>query len=122
MWQARLEPSWLRRRSRVLTASIVGGVLVGALSSAHAALAFVSVVPSTWRLQTYAGATGSGNVVLWFTGSPCTNGSLVMNNASEQDKNRLWATVMAAKLANRHMFVYYDDTNCVINSFGFDDQ
>ena len=105
---------------------MVGLTLAAAMGSSQAALVFLSVVPGAWRLQTYVGATGGGNVTLWFTGSPCSNGNITMVNPSEGDKNRLWSTVLAAKLASRRMFVYYDDAGapgtCAMNSFGMDDQ
>lgn len=86
----------------------------------------IVAIPNAWRMETYVGGAGSNNVMLWFTGSPCTNGGIQMSSPSEQDKNRLWATVLAAKLANRRMFVYFDNTNapssCPMVSFGMDDQ
>jgi hypothetical protein len=100
----------------------VGAVLAATLGTANATLVFLSAIPNAWRLQDYAGQTGTGNLVLWFTGSTCTNGQLMINASTEQEKNRLWSTVMAAKVANRHMFVYYDDATCLISSFGMDDQ
>lgn len=77
--------------------------------------------PSSWRLQNYI----PGGVAVYYTGSPCTSGSLELNSTSQtDDKNRFYATVMAAKLSNRSMYVYYDSTNapyhCIINSFGID--
>ncbi|MBI3561503.1 MAG: hypothetical protein HY080_07300 [Gammaproteobacteria bacterium] len=82
---------------------------------------FLSANPSSWRLQNYI----PGTVVAWFMGSPCVNGGLSLPaNSNTDDKNRSYATVMAAKLSNRNMYVYYDSAttpgNCVINSFGLD--
>jgi hypothetical protein len=62
-------------------------------------------------------------VVVSFTGSTCTNGSLVFpSTATAGDRNRLWATVLAAKLSNRNIFFGYDNTSvpgsCIITNFG----
>lgn len=111
-------------RNIILSALMGTCALVGQ-PAAEAAVVSIVAIPNAWRLETYVGGTGT-NVVLWFTGSPCTNGGIQMSNPSEQDKNRLWATVLAAKLANRRMFVYFDNTNapssCPMISFGMDDQ
>jgi len=87
------------------------------LSQAASAQIFeISQVPSNWKLENYAG----NNVVAWFTGTTCTNGLLQFKKAATlEDKNRFWATVLSAKLANKPMFVRWDDTSgCQIDSFG----
>ena len=74
-------------------------------------------VPTGWKLESY----GAAYVVLWHTPTPCSNGMLTLNSTSTlTEHNRLYATVMAAKMANAQMFVYYEQKGeaCVIVSFG----
>jgi hypothetical protein len=76
-----------------------------------------AVVPTDWLVQNYV----PGSVVLWFTGSSCAGGSLVLPaNATPSDHARLYATIMSAKISGAKIFVYYDNTDaCKITSFGF---
>jgi len=78
----------------------------------------ISATPTAWRLQN---CTGDG-VVAWFTGSTCTNGQLTFSsNATNDDKNRFWSVIMAAKVAGKPVVVYYEDSaapaQCIITSF-----
>lgn len=76
----------------------------------------IASAPTNWRLQDY----GGGMINLWFTGSPCTNGQLVLlQSAPEGTKDRLWSLILTAKVSNRPVGIYYhfDGTNCVIDSF-----
>ena len=87
-------------------------------SKVDAANVFLTDVPTSWRLQNYVG----DNVATWFTGSAYTNGRLTLDaNASMEDKNRYWATLMATKLANKSVVVYYEDSvapdHCLITSY-----
>ena len=100
-------------------------ILLSALSLSQLASANdVGLVanPATWRLQNYA----PDNLVLWWTGSPCgSNQKLTTGNLSPSDKSRLYATILAAKMTSKKIYVYYDDTNgangnCAITSFGMD--
>jgi hypothetical protein len=80
---------------------------------------FVTVNATALRLQNYEPDT----VVIWFSGSTCGSGQLVLPASTiTAEKSRLWATVMGAKLGNRQVFFYYDNSsgNCVITSFGLD--
>lgn len=75
---------------------------------------------SGWRMQDYI----PGGVVLWFTGSTCSNGQLLFRtDASSDDKKLLWATITTAKSTGSNIYIYYDNTSqpgaCFINSFGF---
>jgi hypothetical protein len=84
---------------------------------ASATSIYIVGVPTGWLLESY-GATA---VTLWQTPSICQNGLLRLpSNASVADNNRLYSTVMAAKLSNARMFIYYDNTaaGCDIISFG----
>jgi hypothetical protein len=77
----------------------------------------LSAVPTAWRVENYV----PDNVALWFTGSSCASGQLIMPaNATKADRDRLYATVMAGKAAGKPVFVYYtaSGTNCTIVSFG----
>ncbi|AXI01490.1 hypothetical protein [Aquirhabdus parva] len=84
-------------------------------SFANAAVVSLSAVPTGWRLQNYT----AGNVVVWYTAAatPCVNGQLMMPANSESERNRFWALILAAKVANRSVYVEYDDTTCKIISF-----
>ena len=84
--------------------------------TANAQIHVLSEVPSSWKLENYSG----NNVVVWYSGTTCTNGLLQFkNSATIEDKNRFWSTVLSAKVANKVMFVRWDDTDgCKIDSFG----
>ena len=86
------------------------------VSNAQASPASLTAIPTNWRLEDYAG----GDVRLYFAGSPCANGALLLQGATEAERNRLWALILAAKLSNHGVFVYYESTNCAIISFGMD--
>ena len=74
--------------------------------------------PANWRLQNYA----PNNITLWFTGSSCANGQLSADNLSSSDQSRLYATILAAKLSNASVLVFYSQSgaSCEISSFGMD--
>jgi hypothetical protein len=93
----------------------IAALAFGLMSNACAA-GFVGV-PTGWKLESY----GANAVALWNTPSSCGNGALGLpSTATAIDHNRLYATVMAAKLGNAQMFVYYEpkDNACIITSFG----
>lgn len=74
--------------------------------------------PAAWRLEDY----GGGNVVIWFTGARpvCTNGRLALGATMGADeRNRLWSTVLSAKLSGRQVGLSYTGSgdNCVVASF-----
>lgn len=96
-------------------------VFFGFHAGAAAAMVQMSDVPTTWRLENYPG----GVVTVWFTPSPCTNGGLNFPpNTTLADVNRFWSLILAAKLSNRKVFVYYDNASapasCPIVSFGME--
>ena len=73
-------------------------------------------VPTAWRLQDY----NNGQVTLFFTGSSCPSGRLdLLASASNESKNRLWATVMTGKIARQPVGVHYHVSGgqCVIDDF-----
>ena len=73
--------------------------------------------PTNWRLQNYVPDTPA----IYFTSSSCQYGALYFpTNASDQDRDRLWKSVIAAKTNNGKMFVYYTPGTCTIQSFGID--
>lgn len=77
-----------------------------------------SGMPAGWKLESY----GTSSVVLWNTPSTCSGGVVTLpGEATVTDHNRLYATVMAAKVAKAEMFIYYEQVgaNCIIKSFGF---
>jgi hypothetical protein len=91
---------------------LIAGLLVFAASSQAAEL---SGVPTGWKIENYI----PGQVVIWFSGSLCANGQLLLGkNATEGDKSRLYATIMNAKIAGSSVYVKYDEyANCQIQSF-----
>lgn len=83
---------------------------------AQASLTQINAVPTTWKLENYS---GSSSVVLWYTGSSCANGQLVLPTAATvADHNRLFSTVQSAKVTGKQMFVIYETADCTITSFG----
>lgn len=103
------------KKYKILTAVIL--LILG--SSVYAAS--VNAVPTGWRLENYPG----DRVYVYFTGSPCTSGLLSFDtNATNEDKNRFWSLVMAAKLSNKPIIVYYDNStsNCYITSFALKEE
>lgn len=76
--------------------------------------------PMPWRLQNY-----TGNILyVFYTGSrvhggACYDGRLTLpSNATTQDRNRFWDTVLNAKIYNKKVILFYESTNCIISSFG----
>ena len=104
--------------------STVKKLVFGMLVLLHAGAAFaetrgIEAVPTGWRLESY----GEKGVALWHTPSVCANGALgLWAGATLADHNRLYATVLAAKLAGVKMFIYYKDeaAGCTIISYGTD--
>ena len=97
---------------------LVSVILLCVFSQASQA-AGLSVVPNAWRLQVYV----PDGIVIWFTGSTCSNGVLTLPpNASAADANRLYALIMSAKLAGAKVFISYDSTspNCPITDYALD--
>lgn len=83
----------------------------------HSEIISLEVVPEAWKLENYI----NDNVVVWYAGSSCVNGRLLLpGNASLDDKNRLWSVIMAAKVSSKKVFVRYDNStsSCFIESFG----
>lgn len=69
----------------------------------------------SWKLENYMG----NSIVIWNTGSSCEGGSLTMpEGATTGDKNRLYATLTAAKASGVTMYIYYETADCKIISFG----
>jgi hypothetical protein len=85
--------------------------LVFSCSSAHAERRQIQYSAASgqqsWKLENYMG----DGVVLWNTPSSCDGGLISLpSNMTTGDKNRLYATLIAAKTSNSTMFIYYDDT------------
>ena len=106
-------------RSRLFSRAAAILIPLAVTFSVNAAEAYITAVPTAWRLQQYIN-TGSNVETVWFTGSPCSNGNLSLGTVTEAEKNRFWALVLSAKLSSRAIFVYYETTNCTITSFGMD--
>lgn len=105
--------AWLTALGGAATAAAV--LACGAPASAEEILV---ESPANWRLQNYV----NNNVVIWFTGAAaqgCTTGQLTFPGATSDDLNRLWSTVLAAKLGNRSVGVTYNKNggSCQMTSF-----
>lgn len=110
------------RKATALAARMLASSMAVAGISTQANLVMVSGVPTPWRLQNYV----PDSVALYYTPSTCSYGSLSFpNNSTLADRNRFWALILAAKLASKSVYIYYDDSNspgaCYISSFGMDD-
>jgi hypothetical protein len=102
---------------RILMLAMIA--MTGFLSQAASAqtLQLIQVVPSGWIIQNYV----PNGVVLFNTGSPCMWGGLYFPpNAVQADYDRLWALILAAKIAAQQVIVYWytSGSNCYISSFG----
>lgn len=111
-----------RRGLRASLAAIVSVAMAAvALTSATPAVAAEQVMiesAAAWRLQNYV----NNNVVIWFTSSGCPTGQLVFPGATTDDLNRLWSTVLSAKIAHRSVGISFNKIgdSCQINSFWVD--
>ena len=100
-------------RRAALTMLVVMGAMV---TPAKAQDGHIHAVPSNWRLQNYI----SNTVMLYFTSAAgCDTGAMRGNGMSQDDYNRLWSTIMAAKSMNRPVGIFYTGSgpNCNITSF-----
>ena len=80
----------------------------------------IYAVPAGWRLQNYVG----GHLAAYYAGTPCYAGQVLMPSAATaEERDRFIAMVTTAKVAGRHMGVYYETTsgNCLISSFFLQD-
>ena len=71
----------------------------------------------SWKLENYM----ADGVAIWNTPSSCNNGAISFpSNMTAADKNRFYATLIAAKTSNATMFIYYDENPgiCMLVSFG----
>ena len=106
--------TWLdcKAAKRTILSLLAASVALGA-TAAQADL--IEAVPNTWRLQDY----GPSGLNLYYTGSSCPSGQLVMPSGTGYSPDRFWATVMTAKVTGRMVGIYYHVTNgsCVIDSF-----
>jgi hypothetical protein len=72
---------------------------------------------TSWKLENYM----ADGVAIWNTPSSCTSGGITFPaNMTVADKNRFYATLIAAKTSNATMFIYYDEAPgmCMLVSFG----
>lgn len=77
--------------------------------------AYVEAVPTGWRLQSYV----SSGTYLYYTGSSCTSGYLQASAMSEDDRNRLWSTILTGRALGKAVGIFYETAsgNCGITSF-----
>lgn len=75
-------------------------------------------VPTGWKIQNYI----PNGVTIWFAPTNCVNGNLSLPaHATEQDRDRLWALLVSAKISQTPVQIYYnryeDGRSCEITSF-----
>jgi hypothetical protein len=98
----------------------------GALATGPAASSpqFMASNAANWRLQNYV----SDSVAVYFTGSDsysavCVSGKLLLpSTASTTDRNRWYQTIALAKVTGATLFVYFETTDCTVQSFGLLEQ
>lgn len=84
----------------------------------QAASKSVSDVPTNWRIEQYIAAD---KFVLWNSvaaGLSCEHHLEIAPGTDEKHENRFVSIFLAAKLAGKEMFVFYDDATCQVISFG----
>ncbi|NHQ90517.1 hypothetical protein [Janthinobacterium lividum] len=109
----------MRTVSRVVNVMFVFLALTCGSAHAERRQIFYSVASGqpSWKLENYMADV----VAIWNTPSSCNNGFITFpSSMSAADKNRFYATLMAAKTSNATMFIYYDDVpgSCMLVSFG----
>ncbi|MDR7050149.1 hypothetical protein J2X54_002630 [Duganella sp. 3397] len=102
-----------------LRLSVMATVLLSGAAQAEIRQMNYSAAQTPWKLENYR----ADAIAVWGTASPCGGGVLgFAPDASLGDKNRFYATVIAAKTTGVTMFVYYDYQAaagaCLIVSFG----
>ncbi|MEM6554490.1 MAG: hypothetical protein AAF642_01355 [Pseudomonadota bacterium] len=103
----------------VSTIALVGTLASFSPSQAHAQVnTSIVEVPTGWKIQNYV----PNNVVIWYAPTNCVNGKLTLPaNATDQDRDRLWALILSAKMAQAPVQIYYeryeDGRHCRITSF-----
>ena len=105
----------LRRWAMV---ACTGIALLGAECASASQYQITSTVNS-WRIQSFS----KTQIVLWYTGSICSNGGLFLPDTASADRNKLLAAmVISAKVAGAKMVMGYDvaDGRCTISDFGMD--
>ena len=107
-------------RLNLIPTAVLAALAVASVA-APANAGVLNEVPTAWRLENYAG----DNLVIWFTSAnpECTNGKMSMSTSmTVEDRNRIWSTVLAAKLANRKVGLSYGGSGdfCVVSSVFID--
>ncbi len=85
-------------------------------SVSNAAEVAITAVPTGWLLENSVG----GYINAYYTGTTCPGGRLRLETGiTEQDKNRFWSMIMAAKMGNLSVTVWYDPTlaDCQLTRF-----
>ena len=101
--------------------SMLGALAIGFCIACNAQFVFLKEVHLVLRLKNYV----LDNVVVWFSGSQCSNVSLLIpQNATKADRDRFFATVLIGKTTGQSVFVTYAVAaqTCSIESFGLDAQ
>ncbi len=84
-------------------------------TAAGAATVGLTLIPNAWILENYPG----NQVKVWTNGTTGACARLNLNSSwTTDDRSRFWSTVMTGKVAQKNIFVYYDDTSCELFSFG----
>ncbi|PTR33005.1 hypothetical protein C8J98_104216 [Luteibacter sp. OK325] len=102
-------------RTAVVSLALAVSILVAGTASASTT---IDATVNSWLVQDYPSGQG---IVLWYTGSTCTNGQLLFNVGEPVERhNRLLAMILSAKAMGARMHVTYNVVNgsCLINDFG----
>ena len=82
--------------------------------AANAAESSFTAIPTNWRLEEY----NNGIIAVYFTPSQCASGKVLLTSASSNEmKNRFWSTIMTAKIARKHIGIFYDTTTCEVTHY-----
>lgn len=85
---------------------------VAMLSTLALADTQITGTPATWRMQDYL----DGNIVLYYTGSSCADGYLVLI-ANTEPRARFWSLLLTAAANNKSVGVLYNPSTCYISNF-----
>lgn len=107
-------------KSRRTLLALIAGIFFSFSSLAFADTP-INAVPTGWILQSYG-----GSAVLWYTGSTCTNGQLLLDPSWSSDQSKLlWSTIMTAKASQLPVTIWYtvnSGGSCIITSFALNSQ
>jgi hypothetical protein len=101
-------------RKLIAAAALTAAATVCSAASANT----IETTANSWLVQDYPSGQG---IVLWYTGSSCTNGQLLFNVGEPVERhNRLLAMVLAVKAMNARVHLDYNivGSSCITQDFG----